>query len=247
MPAKLNVDKVRSIIKDCGFEPLFNDSDYIGNRSKLKLKCRCGNITYKTFDLIQRKETKTCSHCNDPHTGDKIGSLTVIKVIPSIISKGCKIICRCDCGRTYGPCFASKILHQNTTSCGNCKLRKNGRFTSRASLNLQKNIEEILLCKCEHNKDIGGKCFDIVCDPLKIIVEYDGYYWHRINKDMTNNEIESDKIAKIFGYKLLRIRSDGYELPTIKQLNSVINKLLTKPYNKWTITLRSWKLKEKSV
>jgi len=43
---------------------------------------------------------------------------------------------------------------------------------------------------------------------------------------------------------LLRIRSDGEDLPSKEQLEKVFFNHFEHGYKKWTITMKSWKIKE---
>ena len=102
-------------------------------------------------------------------------------------------------------------------------------------------IETFLNQTCEHNHFINTRSFDIVCQESKNVIEYDGYYWHRIHNDSTQKEKQDEKLLKKTGYKFLRIRSTGNNLPTEQQLRKVFFNHFEHGYSKWTITLPSWK------
>jgi very-short-patch-repair endonuclease len=207
----------------------------------VQCQCDCGELCgpYKA-SCLKNGYAKSCGHCNDPKIGDKFGRLTVTEVIPSS-SYGCSVKCQCDCGKSCGPYHASTLNNGHTKSCGNCQLLRNGRATSYIAIELHDIIEKTLNQKCKHNYYINGKCVDIVCPQLKIAVEFDGYYWHRVYNDTTESEFLRDKSIKKAGYKLLRIRSGGRDIPTEKQLRKVLLNHFEHGYNKWTITMKSWK------
>lgn len=354
MPARLTLEQAHQICQDSGFEPLFDK--YINNRTKVLVKCKCGQSFYVKFNNIQSKVTKSCGMCNNPNIGDKFNYLTIIRIIPgkhscSVICqcdcgkicgpikfnhlvignnkscgyckipeigdkfnkltiikilknpkyRGYKIECMCDCGRIYKARYPSTVINGNTKSCGhckdpktgdrfgkliiievtpnnnggscsvkclcdcgnefspifanlingknkscgNCELLRNGIPTSHIALLLHDLVEEILKTKCEHNKYINGRYFDIVCETLKIVIEYDGYYYHRIKRNTTEIEKKDEHMLRKYGYKLLRIRSDGTDLPTKHQLEKILLYEFDNNVHKRTITMKSWKTKHK--
>jgi len=132
---------------------------------------------------------------------------------------------KCQCGKEF---FAvlDKIFSGHTQRCGNCKLRRNGIYTSQEALNLH---QDLILAgfntkESDHNyKDIDGKYIDIVIHypEFKIAIEYDGWYWHK-------DKIEQDNIRhqEIInnGSRLLVIRCRN-KRPNIKTIISKIRKL----------------------
>lgn len=83
-----------------------------------------------------------------------------------------------------------------------------------------------------------------MCVELKIVVEYDSYYWHRIHRNTTKIEKRDEKILRKEGYKFLRVRSNGRDIPTEKQLRKVLLNDFQHDVNKRTITIKSWKTEE---
>lgn len=223
---------------------------YAGNRFKTEFRCaNCKNIFIQTPNKVWDRKTIYCLKCSIRiRSSKRRRSLEQIYKIcnrhgfvPLFADyKNCNqdILVKCQCGRK----FITKMVYiqDGLKSCGNCHLKRSSRYTSHTALKLHNIIEKILNHKCKHNKHINGKCFDIICDELKIAIEFDSYYWHRVFHNTTKREHETDKIAKISGYKLLRIRSNGYELPTEKQLKKVFFDYFGHNYKKWTITLKSW-------
>lgn len=240
MPKKLTIEQARQVCIDNGFEPLFDE--YINSQTKILVKCKCGKEFKVKLNAIKTKHTTSCGRCNNPKIGDKFGKLTIIKIVPSK-RKSCSVICKCDCGKKCGPYEKSVLTNTKrpTRSCGNCKLMRNGTQTSTMALKLHQLVEKILNKKCEHNYNIGKKCVDIVCVELRIAVEYDGYYWHRKFQDTTKLEKRDERLLKKAGYKFLRIRSDGHDIPTEDQLRKVLTNHFEHSYKKWTITMKSWK------
>jgi very-short-patch-repair endonuclease len=210
----------------------------------VKCRCDCGNVIKwnKAYDIINK--IQSCGHCDDPKVGDKFGQLTIIEVKPSK-GIGCKIKCKCDCGYITKLYNSYTVTGGNTTSCGNCELQRNGVLTSNIALKLHDLVEKILDKKCEHNKRIGRHSIDIVQEDYKIAIEYDGYYWHRMYKNTTEKEKILDKMLKQKGYKLLRIRSGGGDIPTESQLRKILLNDFQHGSKKRTITMKSWTESEK--
>jgi very-short-patch-repair endonuclease len=231
---KLSETYVKNLLKTHNLTLL---DTYQGIRIPIKVMCSCGNVFYPLIHNIKYGKTTSCGHCNDPKIGDCFGDLTVIKVIPSI--KGsCSIKCKCLCGNICGPYIASYVLTNHIVTCGNCKLKRNGRYTSKIALELHDIIESILNTQCEHNyhiKNIGY--IDIAQPELKIAVEYNGFYYHKIHvgdRDQ-KDKIRNNKIVEA-GWKLLVIKSGGRDLPNINQLITILQNLKTK----YILTMPSW-------
>ena len=75
--------------------------------------------------------------------------------------------------------------------------------------------ERILIEKCENvfgidnvkrQFNISGFIYD-ACIGNKLLVEYDGYYWHTEHKS-ASRDLRKDTIAKLNGYDLVRIKED---------------------------------------
>lgn len=214
-----------------------------GRGCSVKCVCNCGNNTKWTcFHKIKTGHTISCGHCNDPKIGNIFGKLTVMEVKPSA-TNGCSIKCQCECGniRWYK---SHRITSGSISSCGNCKNIRNGVFTSKTAIELHVLIEKILNKSCVHNKKINKFYIDIVEPEFKIAIEYDSYYYHRIHHYTKQKELEIDKLLKKNGYRLLRIRSDGYDIPTEQQLEKILLNDFQHGCHKRTITMTSWKKAE---
>lgn len=204
--------------------------------------CNCGNkIKLICFHKIMTGHTKSCGHCNDPKVGNIFGKLTIIEVKPSP-TNGCSIKCRCECGKIKWY-RSNRITSGSVSSCGNCKLIRNGITTSKTALELHILTEKILNKKCEHNIKFGHYYIDIVQPDLKIAIEYDSYYYHRVFHNTINKEQKINKLLKQNKYKILRIRSGGYDIPTEKQLYKAFLDLQNGAHKR-TITMKSWKKEE---
>ena len=77
----------------------------------------------------------------------------------------------------------------------------------------------------------------IFINNIKIDLEYDGWYWHDLNKDRRR-----DEFLKSEGWKILRIKS-GNLLPTLGQLKETINYLVNNENKNYAqIILNDWKV-----
>jgi hypothetical protein len=211
----------------------------------IKCKCDCGRIVNfrQSSHIIGNKTNqgkKSCSHCNDPKIGDKFNDLTVIDIKEST-SHGCKVKCKCNCGRTTRWINGQYVRSGHTKTCGNCKKRRNGKATSFKALELHDFVEKITNQKWEHNYHIQGiGNFDIVNIDNKIIIEYDGCYFHLVkNGDCTERErVKRNKVKK-YGWKILIIKSSGNDYPTEYMILKTINELKNGATQR-TIKMLSW-------
>ena len=62
MRAKLTIDYIRKIIEEEGCELLSNE--YINSKTKLSIRCKCGEVFEKTFDKFRdgQRQCKKCGH-----------------------------------------------------------------------------------------------------------------------------------------------------------------------------------------
>jgi very-short-patch-repair endonuclease len=69
---KLNFEKFKNEVKDgdscC--EVLTDYTDYLSNKSKIKMRCKCGNIFYPTANNFKKGATQ-CKTCGYKQSGDK--------------------------------------------------------------------------------------------------------------------------------------------------------------------------------
>jgi hypothetical protein len=157
-----------------------------------------------------------------------------------------KLRLRCKCGRECCHISYRNIVHDKVRTCGDCKLRRNGLFTSNTALELHQLIEHITGLIWQHNYFLRNTnrqcCIDIANEGLKIAIEYDSYYNHKIrNGDRTTKDIDKHKSILQAGWKLLIIKSDGYDIPTEKQLHKILLNDFQHNTHKKTITMLSWK------
>lgn len=228
--------------------------EYKGINVKREYRCTICNAIYFTEPHTVCKGKITCTKCSYKRIANK-NKLLIKHVKNRIIEKGlipifndCDYVnnktllkIRCKCGKEFKTSFNS-IDKNNTNTCGNCHLKRNHKYTSQTALRLHSLIEQITHAKWEHNLHIKNcGCIDIANKELKIAIEYDGYYNHKIRTgDRTKKDKE--KINKLVknGWKVLNIKSGGYDIPTKNKLSRAILDL-QKGSNKRTIIMKSWK------
>jgi very-short-patch-repair endonuclease len=200
--------------------------------AKIEALCDCGNVWKGHPYVLRSGKTKTCGHCYDPKVGNIFGRLQIIEVYPNIKGGGgCRIKAQCNCGNFWEG-KANILMNGNTISCGNCQLKRNGLFTSQKALELHTMLGNY----GEHNGKIGKYYGDIVLKNSNIVIEYDGWYWH---KDRLNEDQKRLRKLRYKGWKTLQIKTSRY-LPTQQQLDKALFELIMTNAKQRTITLPGW-------
>jgi hypothetical protein len=218
------------------------------NRSKIKWQCtQCKKTFLQSPNYVFSKNNTKCSKCNG-----KRPKITQQEAQNLIKEAGCKLIDKykgydnkhvfeCKCGKKFKRSFHTVIDHRKRNLCLSCS-RKYVKIVVeklvpiiQKILNTNYKVENIIEQKIPGWQ--GG--IDILIN--NIAIEYDGYYWHRVHNNAEKREKRKEKVIRNAGYKLLRIRSDGTDIPTEKQLRKVLLNHFEHGYNKWTITMKSWK------
>ena len=110
--------------------------EYKGANVKTKFKCPfCDKVFLCRPDDIFRKDnraTKSCGHCDDPKIGDRFGTLTITKVIPSN-GMGCRVEAMCECGSKWNG-NAYVLTSGSTKACGHCEDPKTGEKFGRLTI-----------------------------------------------------------------------------------------------------------------
>ena len=91
-------------------------------------RCDCGNTTYVTSGALKSGNVKSCGclKVRTDLTGQRFGSLIVIKPTDKRYDRRMVWECRCDCGNTTYV-RGSSLSSGNTTSCGGSKHRRKGK------------------------------------------------------------------------------------------------------------------------
>lgn len=89
MPAKLKYQDVYDYFKLLKHELL--ETVYINAKTKMKYKCRCGNITYATLSSMKNSIDHTCKQCASKRVADK-NKLSFQEVYNYFESKKCHLL-----------------------------------------------------------------------------------------------------------------------------------------------------------
>ena len=123
---KLSYEEVKSYIESKGCQLI--SETYEGNRKPLKIKCKCGEIFEKTFNVFKDQNQIQCLKCSGGHNTDKF---SYDEVKSYIESKGCgllsetyenatsKLKIRCKCGEIFEKSF-THFKNDNQNKCMEC-------------------------------------------------------------------------------------------------------------------------------
>ena len=247
---KLGGSLISRHVKDCGYCNAPKIGDKFGRLKIIKVitnkrgrgcsviaKCDCGNIWRGQSARLTGKNVtiKSCGCYKKEMFGyhllnQRFGKITVIKSMG--IDKHRKKIwlCKCDCGR-FTQANSSQLVSHKKTNCGNHFPCRNGKYTSHIALQLH----EMLGNLGEHNGWIGKDNCDIVL-PNKIVIEYDGWKWHKHTKIKDKNK---QKRIINRGYKILIIKSRR-NLPSQQILDQKLFELIMTHAKQRTIILSDW-------
>ena len=126
--------------------------EYKNNHKYYLCKCDCGNTHIASDTGLISGQTKCCSYCRENNfkdiTGNKYGSLTVIKRVDDYVFNGGKIsqwLCKCDCGKET-IVRGDYLRSGHTQSCG-C-LRGEHSITHRESNTKLYNVWNSIKSRC---------------------------------------------------------------------------------------------------
>lgn len=144
-----------------------------GSTTKMKFRCKCGNIFTEKFGRIFSGHRKTCGECNlvkkEEFLNKKFGKLRLIdESLPNKIhGRTCDLfLFQCDCGNKKKIRFQD-VIAGLTKSCGECNLRSKEWWESQTfghlfvikGKNITLHSEQKLLCKCT----CGNVCYKQAC------------------------------------------------------------------------------------
>lgn len=146
---KLTYNYVKNYIteKSNGECELLSD-EYINSSSPLALRCKCGNIFYKTFNKL-RNSFFICKDCMNKLRSQKY-RLNIKDVIEYINNTGCEYISgeyingnslltiKCQCGNIYTRKFA--YFKGGEINCKQCANKKTSQAKMKYNINTLKNI-----------------------------------------------------------------------------------------------------------
>ena len=165
-------------------------------------------------------------------TGRVFGGLTVLEQGGRDKNRRILWLCRCEC--EYERLVSSNHLLRKTDPvryCGNCRLHQSGIRISQVQVNLHNMVGGSL------NHKVAGYYADIALKKHKILIEYDGWYWHQHNQKRDKARLSRFLRA---GWKVLAIKGNR-SLPPKKEIVDSIDILKTTDQKQLTIVMDEWK------
>lgn len=168
-------------------------SDFVNSKTKIKVKCFCGNIFNVYLNKLKRGHTKSCGclalyKIKQKMIGKKFGDLLVLEFIKTDKHRAAVWKVKCDCGKIK-ELSSSRLTSGNDTGCGNCKRMINGVRASREQLMIKNMLDKGII-----NYRYGKYCIDValVWNNKKVAIEYDEFYWHKNKCNKTRDEFLSN-------------------------------------------------------
>ena len=140
---------------------------------------------------------------------------------------------QCEKGHIWETCY--NIIQRGRT-CPYCKNFINGSRVSKP----QRKLNSILYGSLNYPESNYRIDVAIMRKSQKIAVEYDCWCWHNGREEQ---DAKRDKFLISKGWKILHVKA-GVLIPTRKQLDNKINKLLFEKKNIVSLYLRDWKFKK---
>lgn len=207
MGVRYDYDKVKEYIESKGCTLL--TKEYINNKQKLKIRCKCGDVFERSFQDFKNKKRYYCQTCSN-------NKMSIDKVRSEIESYGNKLLSteyknvytsllvKCGtCGETYGTTW-ELFKKSKTKTCPKCaeKIRKqrniennNGHYCSFHDVKLIcESTGESELLSTEY---IPGEKLKLKCKCGK---EYEQNFYHIKDKVKNNIEIICPKCMARKGY-----------------------------------------------
>lgn len=132
---KWSFDMVKEFIEGNGCKLL--STEYINSRTKLQIRCACGEIFEASFDKFRNRDKRQCNKCGDNimKGKQKTPYQEVKEFIEGEEGNGCKLLSteyinnrtklqvKCDCGEIFEVCFG-KFKDKNQRQCPKCAINK---------------------------------------------------------------------------------------------------------------------------
>lgn len=240
----LSYDEVKRYVTENSNSELL-DTEYVNVNSKLKFKCKCGEIFFKSFYKFKNK-SKTCKKCS--YLEISISQTFTIDFVKSFIeSNGCTLLSeiyksseeiidiKCKCNNVYKTTFNS-FKNYNQIRCARCTRKMSKGEILIEDFLKNNNFEYIKQYKFEDLKADNGKHylkFDFAIikdDELIQLIEFDGkqhekpidfYGGNKAFEVLKSNDRKKDEYCSNKGIKLHRIPYNE-----IKNINYILKNLL---------------------
>ncbi len=220
---RLKPDAYHEIAEQRGFEWL--GPEVLRNRDKTTWQCQYGHQWQAPYDSIQSGQG--CPFCARLTSQDykRLKPADYIRLAeeneliwlgPPVRSNADLTWWRCGNGHVIETSYARlKAGIKRGYNCPRCSKYINGRKVSQQQIALCEMLDGDCNCLVE------GFCADIVLHEKRIVVEYDGNYWHYEKQD---HDLDRDYQLIDMGWNVIRVRS-GTMLPTIEQLALAIERI----------------------
>lgn len=212
MPIKYDYDKVKEYIESKGC--ILLSEEYINNKTKLKIQCKCGSMFERCFQDFKNKNRYYCQICSNNKVGiDRIKNEVEFYGNELISTRydnaHTPLLIKCGtCGEIYETTW-ELFTKSKTKTCPSCaektrrlrnKKNKNGHYYTLHDLKqICESTGESKLLSKEYNPNIKLK---LKCSCGN---EYEQGFYHIYNKIKNNQSILCDKCIKIKKDKNMRL------------------------------------------
>ncbi|MDM0478650.1 hypothetical protein QTH27_12765 [Clostridium perfringens] len=148
MPKKLTLEEVKSFIEQNSDCRLIS-TEYVNNKSKLELRCGCGQTFFKVFNAFKNGQRK-CNTCiNRTYWDiDKINNFVKENSKCVLLSteynfKKTKLNFKCECGNEFST-FWTEFTIGNKRQCNDCGLRKQGESSRKTDITFRKEVFDLV-------------------------------------------------------------------------------------------------------
>lgn len=227
-----------------------------GTMVKYKWKCEnysecSNNFEARPRDVYRndkKSPTRYCSKCKNKESGKKFQKNmlekngSILTKIPEIINVWSedniykpeeltdyshKIVkLKCPNKSAKHPEYEIKVYNINESNCYKCSkcVKKTSKAEMRIYSELKPNFKDV-----RWQQKIEGREADITIEDLKLVIEVDGYFWH---KDKKEKDLLKNTIFEKNGYTILRIRDSELEKIECETIICNLSNLLLEDYNK---------------
>lgn len=206
-------------------------SDYINKEIKLKLRCKCGNVFYKTFGKFKNSGQQQCAKCANiihwdydkvKHFVEHESNSGCLLISDKYIDIRTSMTYKCHCGNEFTTSFnCFKDMYQR--QCSHCSGSiSHGEFKIERYLQYH-DIEFISQYRFNDCRNKNPLPFDFYLPTLNTLIEYDGEHHYKVSRYSKNKEEMKQKLQKVQ-------YNDDIKTNYCKQHNI---KLLRIPYTKF--------------
>lgn len=132
-----------------------------------------------------------------------------------------KVWWKCNaCGNEWNTYIYARTRGNN--NCPECALSKNRKWGTSYVEQYIYNALKSKFKEVENRSKINGYEYDIYIRDVNLLIEYDGYYYHKILSNKSEIELKKKKAALSNNFDFIRIQSENKKIKKIKIDNNVI-------------------------